>query len=366
MKDLLYRHFFSSWAGMTLGDWCSLLAEHQFRISFRYWPRAAFVTACASGQSVARRWEEARFRARWEAVSAQSPLFVLGHWRSGTTYLHQLLSLDRRFHSPTMAEVLFPHSILTGGPMSFFMAPFLPRDRGVDRVRLGVDEPFEDEFALAILSRVSPYLGWSFPSHDQVHESQLTLDDPHDLARWKEAFRTLVGKLALKHDKPILLKSPPHTARVGHLLDLFPEARFVHIHRHPKDVYLSTVKLLREGIDGLRLQTSDSSTISRRVIARYRRLYDAYLRERSLIPSGRLIEIGFKDLETRPIETLADVYARLDLPHFDEVRLVIQRLVSESVRYKKNRHPPLDPETAESIRQEWETIYQTWGYELDT
>jgi hypothetical protein len=350
---------------MTLGDWCRLLAEHQFRVSPQYWPRALFITACAPWQSLSRRWEEFRYRSAWEKAEIPPPVFVLGHWRSGTTFLHQLLSLDERFHAPTMEEVLFPHSMLVGGPMSFFMSLFLPEDRGVDRVRLGVSEPFEDEFALAISCRLSSYLGWSFPSHADRHERELTLEEPGDQRRWKEAMRTLAGKWSLKHGRPILFKSPPHTARVRHLLDLFPKARFVHIHRDPASLFLSTVKLVRQGIDGLRLQTPGSDRVTEEVIARYRRLYEAYLRDRRLLGKGQLVEVSYADLEAGPIETLARVYDELNLPSFDSVRPAVENWLESRKGYVKNEHPPLSPELASMLKSEWSPIYETWGYALD-
>jgi hypothetical protein len=350
---------------MTLGQWCALLAEHGFRISPRYLPRGLFVTACTPLQSLAKVWEESRFRSQWEQVQLPAPLFILGHWRSGTTFLHQLLALDPRFHSPTMEEVLFPHSILTGGPMSFFMGLFLPADRGVDQVRLGVREPFEDEFALAITSRVSPYLEWTFPSHADWHRRQLTIEDPGELVRWKRAMIQLARKWTLKHAKPLLLKSPPHTARVRHLLELFPQARFLNIHRDPATVYTSTVKLITEGVAGLRLQRPAPGGVHREVIERYRILYQAYLKDRSTVPASQLVEISFAELEAEPLATLERVYHRLGLPDFELARPAVTAWLQEHRSYRKNAHPPIDPAIARQLRDEWEDIYRTWGYALD-
>jgi hypothetical protein len=45
-------------------------------------------------------------------------------------------------------------------------------------------------------------------------------------------------QVTLKHGghKPLLIKSPVHTARVRRMLKLFPKAKFVFIHRHPLQV----------------------------------------------------------------------------------------------------------------------------------
>lgn len=257
-----------------------------------------------------------------------------------------------------MEDVLFPHSILTGGPMGFFMNLFLPANRGVDQVRLGIHEPFEDEFALAIMSRVSPYLGWTFPSHQDRHDRQLTLDDENDRLRWSAAMRTLVAKLTLKRGKPALLKSPPHTGRLAILAKIFPDAKFIHIHRDPVTVYLSTIKLVTEGVDGLRLQVDSQRDVPSEVLARYRQLYQAYLRDRSSISPDALVEISYADLEADPVPLLASVYRSLGLPPFDDVRPKIEDWLNANRSYRKNVHPVIEPELQARIEREWGEIYR--------
>jgi hypothetical protein len=358
-KIFLYRHFFSNLAGMRLGDWWALLLEHRFRISPRYWPRCAFITLCTPLSSISAFCESLRYRQAWEQATIPPPIFILGHWRSGTTFLHQLLSLDDRFYTPTMQDVLFPHSILTSGPMGFFMNLFLPANRGVDQVRLGIHEPFEDEFALAISSRVSPYLGWTFPSHKDRHDRQLTLDDEDDRKRWSAALRTLIAKLTLKKGKPVLLKSPPHTGRLAVLAKLFPGAKFIHIHRDPVTVYLSTVKLMTEGVDGLRLQVDARRDVSQEVLARYRQLNQAYLRDRSFLAPESLVEISYADLEANPVPILAEVYQSLGLPSFPYVQSKIEDWLETNRDYRKNVHPVIEPELRARIESEWGEIYRS-------
>lgn len=41
------------------------------------------------------------------------------------------------------------------------------------------------------------------------------------------------GSSAADARKPLLIKSPVHTARIDLLVQLFPKARFIYLHRHP-------------------------------------------------------------------------------------------------------------------------------------
>jgi hypothetical protein len=72
-----------------------------------------------------------------------------------------------------------------------------------------------------------------FPNHPPQYPEYLDLEgvSEDDLARWKEGLVWFLKCLTLENPKRMVLKSPPHTARIRVLLDLFPDARFVHIYR---------------------------------------------------------------------------------------------------------------------------------------
>ncbi|WP_427846519.1 sulfotransferase [Aromatoleum aromaticum] len=55
--------------------------------------------------------ETREFQARIRDVRIKPPIFVLGHWRSGTTHLHNLLSLDPQFAYPNFYQVTNPRAI---------------------------------------------------------------------------------------------------------------------------------------------------------------------------------------------------------------------------------------------------------------
>src|SRR5205814_10706786 len=87
----------------------------------------------------------------------------------------------------------------------------------------------------------SPFMACVFPRQKQKFERYLTFKsaDATELAAWEKAFMGLVKRLQFRDGRPLILKSPPHTARIRLLLELFPQARFVHIHRNPYTVFQS-------------------------------------------------------------------------------------------------------------------------------
>ena len=44
-----------------------------------------------------------------ESKPAHDPLFILGHWRSGTTFLHNIFAQDKHFGYTTTYQTVFPH-----------------------------------------------------------------------------------------------------------------------------------------------------------------------------------------------------------------------------------------------------------------
>ena len=45
----------------------------------------------------------------------QAPIFIIGHWRSGTTYLHNLLCQDRTLGHMDMLQAVAPEMMLFKG-----------------------------------------------------------------------------------------------------------------------------------------------------------------------------------------------------------------------------------------------------------
>src|SRR6185312_2827714 len=86
--------------GITFDDWLRLLRRERFRVDPICWPRALWITALSVWNSTAARRVERRYGPAIATTRVEAPVFILGHYRSGTTHLHELLSVDPRFASP--------------------------------------------------------------------------------------------------------------------------------------------------------------------------------------------------------------------------------------------------------------------------
>jgi hypothetical protein len=351
-------------AGITLDRWIDLLRENS--VSPAYWHRAAFITAAACLNSLARR-KERRLDGDIRATPlAGPPLFILGHWRSGTTHLHNLLALDTlNFAFANTYQVTNPLTFLTTEEANTRrFARLVPDKRPMDEMEMGFALPQEDEFAPCLDTLKSSYLGISFPRRQQHFDRYLTFDgvSEDEINKWKDSLLTFCKKLTYKYQRPLLLKSPSHTARIRHLLKWFPDARFVHIHRHPHDVFRSTQHYWDTAVWYSYLQKPDRSKLDSEILRRYRTLHDAFHAQRSLIPAERFHELSFTDLESDPIASLRTIYQNLGLPHFETLRPTFEAYLASQSSYKKNQFSPLPPATIKLVNEIVKPELDLWQY----
>jgi hypothetical protein len=350
--------------GMTFGDWLAFLRANDFQVDPSYWMRAASISANSLANSLFRQFEERAIGPLVEATSIQRPLFVLGHARSGTTYLHNLLAVDPRFAYPNVFEVYYPHTFLcTQVLFAKVLGAFLPTKRPQDNVALSIRAPAEDEVANCISTHCSPYMRYVVPYRADYYDRYYTFRrvEEEETERWKRGFMFFLKKLTWKHNRPLLLKSPPHTCRISLLLQMFPDARFVHIHRNPYHVFKSIRHLDPLAFRSFTLQRPEHH-INARILHIYKHMYHVFFAERHLVPAGRFHDVSFERLERDPVTQVRRIYEALELPSFDMVRPRVQRYVDSLASYRKNRFPNISVRLRRKIRREWHRSFEEWGY----
>jgi hypothetical protein len=355
--------------GIPVEHWLRLLWDNGFRVQPKYWPKAIRATIMTTGNTPLRALEELIYGRRVAATEVLPPLFVLGHWRSGTTLLQNLLAVDDRFASPTWYQVFHPHHFLLtesiGSRLGALLHP--PAARGLDNVLFHTAAPAEEEFALSRATFLSPALTWTFPRRAAHYDRYLSFRGvpEHEVRRWQAAFVKLARKLTFKFRRPLIFKSPHNTCRIRILLEIFPAARFVHIHRDPYTVYKSTRKMNLFAHERFPFQDFDLRLLHGRILRQYREMYDAYFEERSLIGAGRLCEVAFEDLESDPLRQIRRVYEELSLPDFEVTRPAIEEYVRSLAGYRKNEHPEMSPEVRADVARHWRRCFDEWHYPLE-
>ena len=337
--------------GITFGQWRRLLRENRFAVDAAYWHRAAFITLRSVLNSLASRKDEQRYRREIDkTVIAAPPLFILGDWRTGATFLQDLLSRDQRFAYPSLHEVLHPGSFLS------------KRDKAPGR-----DIPREDELAVAVSCLRSPAIALNFPRTGERYLRYLTFDGvpAGEVEEWKRTLLWFLKKLTFRYrGRPLVLASPPHAARIRLLLELLPEARFVNIHRNPYAVFQSWRHAHDTGGWFLYLQKPDLQKIDDRILEVGQVVFEAYFEQRQLIPPGRLVDVAHEDLAARPVEVTQGIYEKLGLPAFEEFRPRLQAYVDSLAAHPANLFPELAPKLRGSVARAWPRAFEEWGYPI--
>src|SRR5690606_26021376 len=108
------------------------LARHGFRVSFTRLPRAIGMSFLSLGSSIPAFVQRRRHGAEIAAEPLPAPVFIVGHWRSGTTYLHELLATDQRFIAPTSLECFATDHFLRWGRALRRLRFMMPKRRPMD------------------------------------------------------------------------------------------------------------------------------------------------------------------------------------------------------------------------------------------
>ena len=310
------------WFGLRFGALMRLFKRGHYKFTLNCLPDTFLLLLWVPWNSVLYWISEAKYRRRARTLPLdQPPIFVIGHWRTGTTLMHDLLSVDPSLAYPTTFECFFPHHfLLTEGTLPRVMKVLLPKKRPQDDVPVGFDRPQEEEFAMMMLGEGSPYMTMAWPRQGPADSDYLELENlpPAKRKSWADAFMWFYRRLLLKHSKPLVMKSPANAARLNLLTKLFPDARFIHLARNPLDVFPSTVKLWRAlySTQGLHNPPHLDGWLDDYVLDMFVRLTEAYERDRHLIPKDRLVELRYEDLIKDPIASMRDIYARLDIGDF--------------------------------------------------
>jgi hypothetical protein len=357
-------------AGARLAGLARTLWRHG-GVSPRSYPQALMLLASAVLRTPGCIVEGLRVARRVNAVSFDPPpVFIVGHWRSGTTLLHNLMSRHQNFCFPTIIDALRPYDFYPN-PAEFISRRILqwclPPIRPTGDVRLDPDLPQEEELALAAMAAPSFLNCLYFPRQlSKVFAEEVLFEDAGDetVQLWRSALTYYLAKLAaLNPGRRLLLKNPANSARIPHLRALFPGAKFIHIHRHPADVFHSTRKLYHSLLALFALQDYRAADIDDHILWAYPQLMNRLLDAFAKLPSGHAAVVGYDDLAANPASALSRIYRDLELGDFEPVKASIQTYAAEHLR----RIPPtanVDQQTATRLAFQWGAVCTRLGYPL--
>lgn len=354
-------------AGGSFGNWIQLVRDNG-GIDLRYFLRSLYVSLVTMVTAPFRAYENARYeRTIKDTQIREAPVFILGHWRSGTTYVMRLMAKDPNFTVVTFVHTMIPGLYLSSPLFRAVLGSSLPEKRPMDNVTVALDEGEEEEYALGNLSPYSFYHALSFPKKmREIFDKYVLFEGvaPEVIEKWKAIYLRFLKKITFSSGgKRLLLKNPANTSRIPAILDLFPDAKFIHICRNPYVVYSSTMNWLDKELVMTALQDVDEASIRENALINYEKLMQRYLEDKDRIPAGNLVEVKFEDFEADPLGEIEHIYRQLGMTLEPQARERMERYRTSLRGYRKNAYK-LDGKTRQELARRWGFAIRRWNYEL--
>ena len=260
----------------------------------------------------------------------REPLFIVGLPRSGTTLLHILLAADPAHRAPLTWEVMSP-------------SPPSSEDRK-QRIQQA--------------SRNLAVLRWLAPTFESVHAtgaelpqecvsltSPTFMSDQFDTMYNVPSYRTWFFSQDLRpaykfHRRSLqhlqfrqsaerwVLKAPAHMFAAPALLSIYPDARFVQIHRDPIEAVASVsslVTILRQVFS----DAADPVQIGRDALTYWSQALKTFMRARDQLPPQRVCDLRYDDVRRDPIAAAGHVYEHFGWPFSREVEKQMNAVLAQ-------------------------------------
>ena len=287
----------------------------------------------------------------------ERPIFITGLPRSGTTFLHQLLSLDEDNVVPRIWQAIYPYPDLRGNRASE------ARRQRVDR-QLRMFRLLNPEFRrMHPVNANSPQECSEITAH--VFAS-LRFDTTYTVPSYREwldrnghLHAYLFHKRFLQHLQPQarrgrrwVLKCPDHIFALDEIRAVYPDARIVFVHRDPVRVLASGARLTEV------LRRPFTRRIDRPALGQqeYKRWFlgtELMLRAAEYEPFAEpVLHICYRDLVAQPLATVSLLYRHFELSLDPQTACDIARFVAGNGNggYGSNRYSlqsyGIDPCTA--------------------
>lgn len=260
------------------------------------------------------------------------PLFILGLWRSGTTYLHDLLGVCPGLQSPATWQCMNPST------SRLCSSPVVGRaiQRPMDTMTIDAFSPQEDEFALLALGVPSVYRGFFDPRRLPELSRWLEPDAWTQMQPegWLNTWLEFLSGITNDRSGRLVLKSPSHSFRITALTEAFPQASYVWLVRDPVATFHSNRKMWLAMLERYALWHWDVSILDAFLVHAFESAAQCLYRATRLVGKDRLIIVKFDDLTGATINSLQRLNLRLGIGSWQELEPPLVRIAAGRSGYR--------------------------------
>jgi hypothetical protein len=187
---------------------------------------------------------------------------------------------------------------------------------------------------------------------------------PKRRKKWKKAHYYMAQMLTLGHGgKQLFLKNPTTSYRIPDILEMYPNAKFIHTYRNPYKVYSSTIKFFDEVFAIYTLQTWDKEKMKQDILDNYKLLYKRLEQDLHLIPDDRIAHCKYEDFIKNPAESLGEIYKKLNINGWEEYKKDIIAYAELQMREHKPNIHITDDDVIRRVNEHWHKMREDYGYE---
>jgi len=290
----------------------------------------------------------ARFHGREKSAEAalRAPIFIVGMPRSGSTFLHELLSQDSALRAPRIWEVMSPERALEpdrgwrdsrvwrAAWCLWCFRRLAPRADAVYPMRART--PHE---CVAIHSYT--FLSEEFVStcHIPTYEAFLRSADLRPAYEWQKRF---LGFLQRGHrPRRWVLKSPDHVRSLDALFSVFPDAIVIQTHRNPLESLRSSIQLTKV-LQRLYGHAQSRDKLAEREAQNLAWSVARMIQFRDEHPelASRFLDVNYTELASDPLAVVRRLYRHLQMTLSNETISAMQHLARHRSVYKGRRTVP--------------------------
>ncbi len=321
------------------------------------------------------------FRYRW--VEVKQPVFITANPRSGTTYLHRLMSLDEeRYIYTLLYQTVFASVTILkmvkvvgwvdrriGRPFRKFF-DFLDTlifDGWKDIHPTGINHPEEDE-GMYVFPMITPAICLLCPYMEEF--KYLTIPDKNLSAkhrkRLQKFFESSMKRFAYAQgkDKVILSKNVLSSGRIKTVLEIFPDARIIYLIRNPKKAVPSFISMFALPWKSTSPDIPEDSVHHQALGQVAMDFYNYFHQIKDEINPENLYTIRYEDFIKSPKNTVLDIYKRFDMPVSDDFLQRIEAETNKQRKYRSKHHYSLEQYgmTEEQVEKELKVVLEAYGF----
>ncbi len=352
--------------GSTLGNFFRVLKGE--KVSPRFYYKIFLTSLIILIITPLHWWEELVFKRKLKGFRLEkAPLFIIGHWRSGTTLLHNVLCKDPSSGFMTTYYSLFPNNLASKWFFRMFIKLNIPGKRPSDNMEMDINFPQEDEFAFSNCQPHAYYNFFYFPQqYKEIYEESIRHKhlNESEIRSWYKSYDILLKKALIDSGgSRLIIKNPVNTARIDKILKLYPDAKFLYIYRNPVTVFYSTQSFYQKLFPKVWLKEVDYELIDKLIIEVYKRLLTDYQAQKTLIPIGNLMELRFEEFEINPVNELKKIYSDLLNEDFNLAEPYLVKYMNSLTGYNKNEYS-VSRDSLDQIVSEWAYFMKLYNYEI--